>query len=113
MRIILPDNITISLAFKISNSIHLPDYVAIQNAPINGLALGPGIPARLNIMCKSHSRVAGDERQTPENGSNALHTLGLTGQVRTQKIGDVGIELQVGRLRMTELTKRTWSTSPM
>ena len=27
----------------------------------------------------------------------ALHTLGLTGQVRTQKIGDVGIELRVGR----------------
>ena len=29
---------------------------------------------------------------------DALHTLGLTGQVSTKKIGDVGIEVQVGRL---------------
>ena len=30
--------------------------------------------------------------------ADALYTLGLTGQVGTRKIGDVGIELQVGRL---------------
>ena len=29
---------------------------------------------------------------------DTLHTLGLTGQVGTKKIGDVGIELQIGRL---------------
>ena len=29
---------------------------------------------------------------------DAFHTLGLTGKVGTQKVGDVGIELQVGRL---------------
>ena len=38
----------------------------------------------------------GDERlKTLEN---ALQTLGLAGKVRTKKIGDVGIEIQVGRL---------------
>lgn len=30
--------------------------------------------------------------------TNALHTLELTGKVATEKIGDVGIEVQVGRL---------------
>ena len=29
---------------------------------------------------------------------NSLHVLGLTGQVSTEKVGDVGIEVQVGRL---------------
>ena len=29
---------------------------------------------------------------------NAFYTLGLTGKINTQKIGDVGIEVQVGRL---------------
>ena len=33
-----------------------------------------------------------------ETLTGALHTLGLTGQIGTQKIGDVGIEVQVGRL---------------
>lgn len=32
---------------------------------------------------------------------DAFHTLELTGKVGTQKVGDVGIELQVGRLRST------------
>lgn len=31
--------------------------------------------------------------------TDALYTLGLTGQVGTQKVGDVGVEVQVGRLR--------------
>ena len=31
--------------------------------------------------------------------TDALRTLGLTGQVGTKRVGDVGIELQVGRLR--------------
>lgn len=75
-----------------------------------------GIPERIYPLSSTESKYPGtfenytasvihkwqettDERL--KTVTNALHTLELTGKVATKKIGDVGIEVQVGRLPHT------------
>ena len=76
-----------------------PDYEAIQNAPTNLTSTGPRYPGTFENYVASiiHKwQETADERL--KTLADALHTLGLTGQVGTKKIDDTRIELQVGRL---------------
>lgn len=75
-----------------------------------------GNPERINRLTSTGSRYPGtfenyaasvihEWQETADEHlktvTNALHTLELTGKVATKKIGDVGIEVQVGRLPHT------------
>ena len=75
------------------------DYAGIQNGPINGLAPALYIPSTFEHYAAS---VIHEWQETEDKRlkmvNDTLRTLGLTGHVGTKKIGDVGIELQVGRL---------------
>ncbi len=83
----------------ILKTIHLP---GLRDTPehIYGLAsTGSRYPGTFEDYAASviHEwQETADERL--KTVTNALHTLELTGKVATKKIGDVGIEVQVGRL---------------
>ena len=82
------------------NTIHLPGLRGNPERSYKLTSTGPQYPGTFEHYVASiiHEwQETKDERL--ETLVDALHTLGLTGQVGTQKIGDVGIELQVGRLR--------------
>ena len=84
----------------ISNTIHLPGLRGNPERAYKRTSAGPRYPGTFENYAASiiHKwQQTTDERL--KRVTDALHTLGLTGQVGTQKIGDVGIELQVGRLR--------------
>ena len=93
-------NITISLAFKISNSIHLRGLRGNPERTYKRTSTGPQYPGTFEHYVASliHEWQETKDKRL-KTVAAALHTLGLTGQVRTQKIGDVGIELRVGRLQ--------------
>ena len=85
---------------NILNIIHLPGLRGNPERIYKLSSTGPRYPGTFEHYVASiiHEwQETKDERL--ETLVDALHTLGLTGQVGTQKIGDVGIELQVGRLR--------------
>ena len=88
-----------SLHSYILNSIHLPGLRGNPERTYKPASTGPQYPGTFEHYTASiinEWQETKDERI--ETLADALHTLGLTGQVGTKKIGDTRIELQVGRL---------------
>ena len=91
--------LAIPLRSHIFNSIHLPGLRGNPERLYKLTSTGPRYPGTFEIYAASiiHEwQESTDERLNTL--ADALHTLGLTGRVGTQKIGDTRIELQVGRL---------------
>ena len=87
------------LESNIFSSIHLPGLRDNPERSYKLTSAGPRYPGTFENYTASviqEWQEMKDERL--KTLANTLYTLGLTGKVRTQKIGDVGIELQVGRL---------------
>ena len=92
-------NLTYNLESHIFNSIHLPGLRGNPERTYKPASTGPQYPGTFEHYTASiinEWQETRDERI--ETLADALHTLGLTGQVGTKKIGDTRIELQVGRL---------------
>ena len=93
-------NTTFYLESTIFNSIHLPGLRGNPERAYKRTSTGPRYPGTFENYVAS---IIHKWQQTTDERlkmvADALHTLGLTGQVGTKQIGDVGIELQVGRLR--------------
>ena len=91
----------------IFNTIHLPGLRGNPERIYKLTSIGPLYPGTFENYAAS---VIHEWQQTKDKRlktlGDALHTLGLTRQVGTKKIGDVGIELQVGRLRSTNTDDR-------
>ena len=90
---------TQDLAFNIVNIIHLPGLRGNPERTYKLTSTGPLYPGTFEIYAASiiHEwQETTDERLS--SLADALHILGLTGQVGTEKIGDVGIDIRVGRL---------------
>ena len=90
---------TANLESNIFESIHLPGLRGNPERLYKLTSSGPRYPGTFenytaSIIHEWHEST--DERLTTL--TDALHTLGLTGKIRTKKIGDTHIELQVGRL---------------
>ena len=91
--------ITPDLESNILNSLHLPGLRGNPERIYKLTSTGPQYPGTFENYAASiiHEwQETEDERL--KTLSSAFHTLGLTGQIGTKRIGDVGIELQVGRL---------------
>ena len=90
----------VPLKFNVVNSIHLPGLRGTPERTYKFTSTGPRYPGTFDDYTASiiHKwQEEADERLKTLTGT--LHTLGLTGKVGTQKVGDVGVEVQVGRLR--------------
>ena len=92
-------NFTHDFAFNIVNSIHLPGLRGNPERTYKLTSTGPRYPGTFENYVASliHEWQETTDKRL-ETLANVLHTLGLTGQVGTKKIGDTRIELQVGRL---------------
>ncbi len=91
--------ITYGFGAYIFNTIHLPGLRGNPERIYKLTSTGPQYPGTFEHYAASliHKwQETKDERL--KTLVDALHTLGLTRQVSTKKIGDVGIEIQVGRL---------------
>lgn len=92
-------DMTANFESGIFNSIHLPGLRGNPERSYKLTGTGPQYPGTFDNYVTS---IIHDWQETKDERlkkvTNALYILGLTEQVRTQKIGDVGIELQVGRL---------------
>ncbi len=91
--------ITYGFGAYIFNTIHLPGLRGNPERIYKLTSTGPQYPGTFEHYAASmiHEwQETTDERL--KTLVDALHTLGLTRQVSTKKIGDVGIEVQVGRL---------------
>ena len=92
-------DITPNLAFNIVNSIHLPGLRGNPERTYKLTSTGPRYPGTFENYVAS---IIHDWQETTDERlktlADALYTLGLTGQVGTEKIGDTSIELRVGRL---------------
>ena len=94
--------VTYGFGTDIFNSIHLPGLRGNPERSYKLTSTGPWYPGAFGNYAASiiHKwQETKDERL--KKATDALYTLGLTEQVRTQKISDVGIELRVGRLPST------------
>ena len=98
---------TPDLAFNVVNSIHLP---GLRGNPVRIYKLtstGPRYPGTFENYVAS---IIHDWQNTEDDRLktliNVLRRLGLTGQVGTEKIGDIGIEIKVG-LFTHEKTRET------
>ena len=92
-------DLTGELAFNIARSIHLPGSRGTPERTYKLTSTGPWYIGGFENYAASliHEwQVTGDKRLTAV--TNALRKLKLTNQVRTNKIGDARIELQVARL---------------
>ena len=92
-------NLTYNLESHIFNTVHLPGLRGNPERTYKPASTGPRYPGTFENYAASviHKwQETADERL--ETLADALHTLGLTGQVGTKKIDDTRIELQVGRL---------------
>ena len=92
-------NVTSNLESHIFNSIHLPGLRGNPERTYKPTSTGPRYPGTFEHYVASiiHEwQETTDERL--KTLADALHTLGLTGQVGTKKIDDTRIELQVGLL---------------
>ena len=90
--------ITPNLESNILNSIHLPGLRGNPERIYKLTSTGPQYPGTFENYAAStiHEwQETKDERL--KTVINALQTLGLTGIVGTKRVGDVGIEVQVGR----------------
>ncbi len=88
-----------SVESYIFNAIHLPGLRGNPERIYKLSSTGPRYPGTFENYAASviHEwQETADERL--KQVADTLHTLGLTGKVSAQKIGDVGIELQVGRI---------------
>lgn len=90
---------THDIAFNIVNSVYLPGLRGNPERFYNLTNAGPWYPGRFEHYAAS---IINEWQETKNERlktlGDALHVLGLTGKVSTQKVGDVGIEVQVGRL---------------
>lgn len=94
---------THDIAFNIVNSVYLPGLRGNPERFYNLTNAGPWYPGRFEHYAAS---IINEWQETKNERlktlGDALHVLGLTGKVSTQKVGDVGIEVQVGRLLSTK-----------
>ena len=91
--------VTYGFGAYIFNTIHLPGLRGNPERTYKLTSTGPQYPGTFENYAAgiiNEWQETGDERL--ETLADTLHTLGLTGQVGTKKIGDTRIELQVGRL---------------
>ena len=90
-------NITSNLESYIFNSIHLPGLRGNPERIYKLTSTGPQYPGTFDNYVAS---IIHDWQNTEDDRLktliNALRRLGLTGQVSTEKIGDIGIEIKVG-----------------
>ena len=85
---------------NILNIVHLPGLRGNPERTYKFTSTGPQYPGTFeNYVASIIHKWQGTKDERLKTLGDALHTLGLTGHVGTKKIGDVGIELQVGRLR--------------
>ena len=87
------------LADDIFNSIHLPGLRGNPARTYKRTSASSWYPGTFENYVASviHEWQESKDKRL-KTLTDALHTLGLTRQIGTKKIGDVGIELQVGRL---------------
>ena len=91
--------VTYGFGAYIFNTIHLSGLRGNPERTYKLSSTGPRYPGTFeNYAASVIHRWQETKDKRLETLTNAFYTLGLTGQVNTQKIGDVGIELQVGRL---------------
>ena len=91
--------VTYGFGEYIFNTIHLPGLRGNPERTHKLSSTGPRYPGTFEHYTASliHEWQETKDKRLKTLG-DAFHTLGLTGKVGTQKVGDVGIELQVGRL---------------
>ena len=92
-------NVVDGLADNVFNTIYLPGLCGNPERAYKRSSTGPQYPGTFENYVASiiHEwQEAKDERL--KTVVDALHTLGLAGKIDAQKIGDVGIEIKVGRL---------------
>ena len=91
--------VTYGFEADIFNTIHLPGLRGNPERIYKLISTGPQYPGRFEHYTAS---IIHEWQETKDKRlqtvTAALHTIGLTGQIGTQKVGDVGIEVQVGRL---------------
>ena len=89
---------TVPLRFNIVNSIHLPGLRGNPERIYKLTSTGPRHPGTFENYAASIIHKWQDTKDKHlKTLDHALHTLGLTGKVGTQKVSDVGIEIKVGR----------------
>lgn len=90
---------TFNLEPNIFNIIHLPGLRGSPERTYKFTSTGPRYPGTFDDYTAS---IIHEWQETKDKRlktlTDALHTLGLTRQVSTKRLGDVGIEVQVGRL---------------
>ena len=92
-------NSTFNFESNILNTIHLPGLRGNPERTYKFTSTGPRYPGTFeNYVASLIHEWQGTKDERLKTVTAALHTIGLTGQIGTQKIGDVGIEVQVGRL---------------
>ena len=85
---------------NILNIVHLPGLRGNPERTYKFTSTGPQYPGTFeNYVASIIHKWQGTKDERLKTLGDTLHTLGLTGHVGTKKIGDVGIELQVGRVR--------------
>lgn len=91
--------VTYGFGAYIFNTIHLPGLRGNPERTYKLSSAGPRYPGTFeNYAASIIHRWQETKDKRLKTLTDTLYTLGLTGQVNTEKIGDVGIELQVGRL---------------
>ena len=99
-------SITPDLESHISNSIHLPGLRGNPERIYKLTSTSPRYPGRFEYYAAS---IIHEWQERTDNRlktlTRDLHTLGLTGQVGAEKIGDIGIEIKVGRLPHRETSE--------
>ena len=91
--------VTYGFGAYIFNSIHLPGLRGNPERIYKLTSTGPRYPGTFeNYAASIIHEWQETKNERLKTLTDTLHTLGLTGKVNTQKVGDVGIELQVGRL---------------
>ena len=92
-------DVTHNFGLNILNSIHIPGLRGNPERSYKLTSTGPRYPGTFENYAASiiHKWQETKDKRL-KKVADALHTLGLTRKIGTQKISDVGIELQVGRL---------------
>ena len=95
----MSQSVTYNLEFHILSSIHLPGLRGNPERTYKLTSTGPRYPGTFEHYTAS---IIHEWQETEDDRlktlADALHTLGLTGQIGTKKIDDARIELQVGLL---------------
>ena len=92
-------NSTFDFESNIFNSIHLPGLRGNPERIYKFTSTGPLYPGTFEHYAASIIHEWQEKKDERLNTlADALHTLGLTGKVGTKKVGDVGVEIKVGRI---------------